>query len=168
MLLACSKKNWCNEVSRLKIHSNKRKKEKNEKKRKQQADFIERSIVKIRTSPLFSPHLFLASFSASRFQHRTLAGWKRGRKPPEPESLFIEGDKHFYGPLANYYFLQPPLLDLCRQHPSSTISLTFLHYSSTSGRIPLLFSFSNILSLFFFRKESFLFFFFFFLEKRIN
>lgn len=32
MLLACSKKNWCNEVSRLKIHSNKRKKEKNKKK----------------------------------------------------------------------------------------------------------------------------------------
>ena len=82
--------------------------------------------LRLELPPLSSPHLFLASFSASRFQHRTLAGLERGRKPPEPESLFIEGDKHFYGPLANYYFLQPPLLDLCRQHPSSTISLTFL------------------------------------------
>lgn len=129
------KKNWWNEVWRLKIHS-KTKRKKGEGKRP--ADFIERSIVKIRTrTPLSSPPcLFLASFSASRFQHRTLAERKRGRKPPEPESLFIEGDKHFYGPLANYYFLQPPLLDLCREHPSSTISLTFLHYSSTS---PLLF-----------------------------
>lgn len=129
------------------------------KKGKRPADFIERSIVKIRNSPLSSSHLFLASFSASRFQHRTLAGRKRGRKPPEPERLFIEGDKHFYRPLANYYFLQPPLLDLCRQHPSSTISLTFLHYSSTSA---LLFFFSYSFVFFFFRNESFLF---FFLEK---
>lgn len=108
-------------VQRLKIHSKKER-----KKGKRLADFIERPIVKIRTSSfVFSPSFFGFLFSFA-FSARTLAGLERGRKPPEPESLFIEGDKHFYGPLANYYFLQPPLLDLCRQHPSSTISLTFL------------------------------------------